>query len=447
MKQVLVGRKAEEAELDRVRHSGKLEFVAAYGRRRIGKTFLIRETFGNQFDFYMSGTANASLHEQLFNFHTAIGKCLTHDQMPKQPENWQVAFQQLEQLIANSKRKRKVIFMDELPWLDTPQSGFLCALEYFWNTFASTCKDIVLIVCGSAASWIINTLIHHRGGLYHRVTMRISLAPFYLDMVDTRLSAAQNINKLCFQPNGFLVDEFRDLYLYLYLSLFNKAARHQLIVEALGKKNKGLTRGELLDATGLPNAGSTTRLLKELEESGFIKKYNPFGKKQRNALYQLVDFYSLFYIRFIKDHRFTDDGGWAVGLDHPKQRAWSGYAFEQVCLAHVRQIKQALGIAGIQTQASSWANIDGAGPKTRLDLVIDRRDGVINLCEMKFSLKPFAVTKKYLEELTTKIDTFPEVTGTNKSLHLTMITTFGLVQNPYAQSIVQHNLAMDDLFV
>lgn len=475
MEQRLIGRKAEIAELERIQNSGKSEFVAVYGRRRVGKTFLIRETFANQFDFYLSGMANAPTAEQLFNFNTAIGKYRTFEEAVSPAENWKVAFQQLETLIEHSERKRKVIFLDELPWLDTAQSDFMRALEYFWNTYAIARKDVVLIVCGSAASWMVNKLIHHRGGLHNRVTLRIKLepftlaeceaffkskggafsryqliqlymvmggVPFYLEMVDIRLSAAQNINKLCFRPNGFLVDEFQDLY----RSLFSKAERHILIVEALSKKNKGLTRGELLNATGLPNAGSTTRLLDELEESGFIKKYAPFGKRQRQALYQLVDFYSLFYIRFIEGRRFADEDQWLVGLDSPQQRAWSDYAFEQVCLAHIKQIKQALSIGGVQTQTSSWINTSGDGPKSQIDLVIDRRDGVINLCEMKFASQNYTITKKYLDELQTKVATFREATKTTKSIYLTMITTFGLTDNVHASSIVQNSLVMDELF-
>jgi uncharacterized protein len=316
------------------------------------------------------------------------------------PNNWFAAFEQLELLVKKNKNQKKIIFLDELPWLDTAQSGFIPALDYFWNSFASARKDIILVVCGSAASWMINTLIHNKGGLHNRVTHRIRLEPFslseceeffkhrsgvfsryqiiqlymvmggipfYLDHVDVGMSAAQNINRLCFQPDGILAEEFSDLY----TSLFNKAEKHLTIIEALSKKAKGLTRKEITGLTKIPSAGSTTRILKELEESGFVRKYLSFGKREKGGLYQLIDFYSLFYIKFIRGNHALNENDWINGLGTPQQRAWSGYAFEQVCLAHLIQIKHALGISGIQTNISSWVNT-GKGSKRQIDLVIDR---------------------------------------------------------------------------
>lgn len=469
----IIGRKRELSILEKVKLSSKSEFVAVYGRRRIGKTFLIREAFQQDFTFYLTGVANISLQQQLSNFHRAMRKYYSNS-TDTIPDNWFSAFEQLEELITKSKHKKKVIFLDELPWLDTAQSGFIPALDYFWNSFASARKDVILIVCGSAASWMINTLIHNKGGLHNRVTHRIRLdpfslneceaffkhrggvfsryqlielymvmggIPFYLDYVDVGMSAVQNINKLCFQQDGILTEEFDDLY----TSLFNKAEKHLAIIEALAKKTKGLTRTEIIEVTKLPNAGSTTRILKELEESGFIRKYISFGKKEKGSLFQLSDFYSLFYIKFIRENHVLNENAWMNGLDTPQQRAWSGYAFEQVCLAHLPQIKEALGISGIQTNSSSWINT-GVGSKRQIDLVIDRKDGVINLCEMKFSIKPFTIDKKYATELQDKVAIFQGSTQTPKSTFLTMITTFGITRNTYSNSLVQNSLKMDDLF-
>jgi AAA+ ATPase superfamily predicted ATPase len=468
-----VGRKKELDILNKVKESIKSEFVAVYGRRRVGKTFLIREAFKQDFAFYLTGVANINMHQQLHNFYSAIRKYYPAGQFTP-TENWFAAFEQLEQLISNNNSPKKIIFLDELPWLDTAQSGFIPALDYFWNSFASARTDIILIVCGSAASWMINTLIHNKGGLHNRVTYRIRLEPFslsdceeyfkqraavfnryqiiqlymvmggipfYLDHVDIGMSATQNINKLCFQPDGILAEEFNDLY----TSLFNKAERHLGIIEALSKKTKGLTRIEIIELTKLPNAGSTTRILKELEESGFIRKYQSFGKKEKNSLYQLSDFYSLCYIKFIRGNHILNENSWIHGLNTPQQRAWSGYAFEQVCLAHLPQIKHALGISGVQTNSSSWINT-GKGKKRQIDLVIDRKDGVINVCEMKFSIKPFTIDKEYLMELQDKMETFREATRTPKALFLTMITTFGIVKTEYSIGLVQNSLKMDDLF-
>lgn len=470
---IFVGRKKELNILEKVKTSDKSEFIAVYGRRRVGKTFLIREAFQNEFAFYLTGVPNINLHQQLSNFNRALRKYEPGDSNT-QAESWFDAFEQLEKLLLKNKALKKIIFLDELPWLDTPQSGFIPALDYFWNSFASARKDIILVVCGSAASWMINKLIHNKGGLHNRVTYRIRLEPFllseceaffqrrsgvfsryqviqlymvmggipfYLDHVDVGMSATQNINKLCFQPDGILAEEFHDLY----TSLFNKAEKHLAIIEALSKKVKGLTRTEIIKLAKLPNAGSTTRILKELEESGFIRKYQSFGKKEKSSLYQLSDFYSLFYIKFIRGNHSLNENSWINGLDSPQQRAWSGYAFEQVCLAHLAQLKQALGISGVQSNSSSWVNT-GSGNKRQIDLVIDRRDGVINLCEMKFSIKPFSIDKNYHAELQDKIETFRAATQTTKALFLTMITTFGLTRNEYSNSLVQNSLTMDNLF-
>ncbi|MDP3557885.1 MAG: ATP-binding protein [Bacteroidota bacterium] len=469
---MLIGREKEIALLNEKFASPKSEFVALYGRRRIGKTYLIRNVFENKFTFKLTGLAQVNLQEQLTNFDMAM-----QDQYPKivreNPTNWMKAFQQIKQIIESSKQKKKIIFIDELPWFDTAHSGFIPALEHFWNSWASAKKDILLLVCGSAASWMINTLINNKGGLHNRITQKIKIEPFtlkecdellkhkkialdnyqlvqlymalggipfYWEAIEKGLSASQNINKICFEANGLLIGEFDNLF----KSLFTKAERHQAIISALAKKSKGLTREEISTGSMLANGGGLTRLLNELEESGFIRRYVPFGKKSRNSLYQLSDFFSLFHIKFIKDQKTFDKNHWLKLIDSPKHRAWSGYAFEQVCLAHVPQIKKALGIDGIKTETSSWKSVqakDGA----QIDLVIDRRDGVINLCEMKFSISPFIIDKKYDAELRNKIGAFKTETRTKKSLFLTMLTTFGLQVNTYSGN-VQNDLKMDVLF-
>ncbi|NWJ51189.1 MAG: ATP-binding protein [Bacteroidetes bacterium] len=466
----LIGRENELESLKKLSKSTKSEFVALYGRRRVGKTFLIREAFNGIFDFYVTGMANANMREQLANFNFALKKYDKSDQKKAQVVNWISAFMQLTEVLEASHSKKKIVFIDELPWFDTATSGFISALEYFWNSWASARKDILLIVCGSAASWMINKLIQNTGGLYNRITYRMKLEsftlyecelflksrgavfdryqiiqlymvfggiPFYFDQVDVSLSATQNIDKLCFNVNGLLTSEFD----VLYRSLFNNADKHISIIETLSKKAKGLTRDELIANANLPNAGSTTKILKELEESGFIRKYTSFGKKGKNSLYQLADFYSLFYLKFIKENSQLDENVWINGLDDPKHRAWSGYAFEQVCLAHIKQIKHALGISGVQTSTSSWV-----GNGAQIDLVIDRRDRVINICEMKFSINNFTINKKYAEELRNKISSFRESTDTRKATFLTMVTTFGLTQNEYSLSLVQNVLTMDMFF-
>lgn len=469
---MIIGREKEKEILNEKLASNKSEFIALYGRRRVGKTFLVRNVFERQFTLQLTGLAQATLPQQLSNFNVTI-----HDQHPnarrKKANDWMEAFQQIRQVIEKSKQKKKIIFIDELPWFDKTHSGFIPALEHFWNSWASGRKDILLLVCGSAASWMINKLINNKGGLHNRVTQKIKIEPFnlnecnellkqkkitldyyqlvqlymvlggipfYWDAVKKGLSATQNIDKLCFEPNGLLIGEFNNLF----KSLFAKAERHEAIVAALAKKSKGLTREEISIGSKLANGGGLTRLLNELEESGFIRRYIPFGKKSRNSLYQLSDFFSLFHIKFIKDQKIVDKNHWLKLVDSPKHRAWSGYSFEQVCLAHVPQIKKALGIGGIETETSAWKSVqvkNGA----QIDLVIDRRDGVVNLCEMKFSISPFIIDKKYDAELRNKTGAFKTETQTKKSIFLTLLTTFGLQVNTYSGN-VQNDLKMDILF-
>jgi hypothetical protein len=469
----LIGRRKELSVLKSLSASNKSEFVAVYGRRRVGKTFLIRTAFNQLFTFQVTALGNASLSQQLTNFHVALQKN-SPETGNAPPSDWLTAFQRLTAYLEKSDDSRKTVFFDELPWFDTHGSGFVQALEHFWNSWASARNDIILIVCGSAASWMINKLINNRGGLHNRVTYRLKIVPFtlgecemllqsrnvftnryqiiqlymvlggvpfYWDEVVPGKSAFQNINDICFQENGLLRGEFHNLF----RSLFNNYQKHENIINALARKAKGLTRDEIIELTGLPNAGSTTRLLTELEISGFIRKYVPFGKKQRKSLYQFVDFYSLFYLRFLKDSNFIDQDNWMTHIDSPKYRAWSGYAFEQVCLCHLPQIKHALGISGVQTSVSSWRS-SSKDHGAQIDLVIDRRDQVINLCEMKFSVNPFNIDKKYTEGLQNKIRVFKQETGTRKSVFLTMITTFGLQPNSSAAGIVQNDLQMNVLF-
>jgi uncharacterized protein len=265
--------------------------------------------------------------------------------------------------------------------------------------------------------------------------------PFYLNTIDLTKSAAQNINDLCFKSRGRLRYEFEKLY----ASLFKKADKHIAVVEALAQQSMGIERQALLKAAKLPDGGNTTLILRELEESGFINKYNTFGKNKNKPLYQLTDFYSLFYLKFIKNNSFYDDDFWINGLDKPNIRAWSGYAFEQICLLHLPQLKKALGISSVQTESSAWLGSDGI-QKAQVDLVIDRRDHVINLCEMKFSIKPFTIDKTYSEELQRKMGIFKDSTKTNKAVWLTFITTYGLNQNAYAQTLVHTSLDMNVLF-
>ena len=465
---MLIGRFEEIEILNRKYDSDKSEFVALYGRRRIGKTYLIRSLFKDKFTFHFTGMANVSLKSQLTNFNNTL-----QDQHPnpdlKKAESWIDAFRQLRSIIEKSRRPKKVIFLDELPWLDTMNSNFIPALEHFWNGFASQRSDVLLIVCGSAASWMIQKLINNKGGLHNRITQKIRIDPFslkdcalllehkhiqlepyqlvqlymvlggipyYWDAIEKGKSAAQNIDTLCFGKTGLLANEFENLF----KSLFNKSERHELIIQLLSKKNKGLTRDEICTLGNFTNGGSLTRLLNELEESGFIKRYHPYGKKTKNSLYQLVDFYSLFYLKWIKGQKAKEQNFWTNVLDNAQYKAWSGYTFELICLTHIKEIKLALGISGMNTEESAWrgsTNENGA----QIDLIIDRKDGIIHLCEMKFAKEPFQVDKKYDLELKNKIQVFKSETKTKKTIFLTFVTPFGIKSNVYSNN-VQNSLTL-----
>ena len=468
----IIGRKEEQYLLNQYIESGKPEFVVVFGRRRVGKTFLIREYFNKQFTFYFTGVEGVEKQQLLENFNTALKK-YGKRQYPL-VGSWFKAFEQLIHLLEKSKTKgRKVIFIDELPWLDTPRSNFIRALEYFWNSWASANPDIMLIVCGSATSWMINKLINSRGGLHNRVTRQISIEPFtlkecedflnqhqivfnryqiiacymimggipyYLEQLNKSLGLPQNIDNLFFKENSILRKEFTKLY----ASLFQYSDRYVKIVEALGQKRKGLTREEIIDASGFTDGGTLSKMLEELEQCNFIRSYNAYEKKSKERLYQLIDFYSLFYLNFVKNAKRNDKHYWTGLVGNAKHRAWSGYAFEQVCMQHSEQIRKKLGISGVVTFSASWRS-KKSEPAAEIDLLIDRNDQIINLCEMKYSENEFIIDKKQDENLRNKKSAFISETKTRKAVHITMVTTYGVKRNEYWGNI-QSEVTMNDLF-
>lgn len=474
--QGLIGRNEELKALGAYIASDQSEFVAVYGRRRVGKTFLIRKVVDDKFAFFLTGVHNASKAEQLTNFAIAFQKVSKRERLTI-PKNWILAFYELSCYLETLPEGPKVIFIDELPWLDTAKSGFVAALENFWNSWAVLRSDIKLIVCGSATSWMINNLIRNRGGLHNRLTHHLVLEPFtlkeceayfkaygfsysrrqiaecymvmggipyYMSMMDRSKSLAQNIDLLFFAPNAPLKNEFDDLY----RALFKNAMPHIDVVTALATKGRGLTRQEILEVTGIVDNGAFSIVLDELEHCGFIRLYNPFDnmrlpsdKRQKSrTIYQLTDFYTLFYFNFVRNNRYQDEHFWASSLNSSMHNTWCGLSFERLCLSHLKQIKQSLGIAGVQTLACSWRS---AG--TQIDLLIDRKDDTVNICEMKYSKDEFEITKDYEAKLQKKLELFTTETSTRKSLILTLITTYGVKQNVHS-GIVQSEVLLDDLF-
>jgi len=472
----IVGRESEKSLLLRIERSGEPELVAVYGRRRVGKTYLIRNAFQKQMAFEMSGVHNATLAQQLENFSIALSKS-TGNLSLAQPAKWTEAFNMLiKYLTPLIKKKRRVIFIDEFPWLSTPRSGFMQAFESFWNTWASLQKNLIVVICGSAAAWMIQKVINNRGGLHNRVTRRIRLLPFtlteteaflkerkvnldkyqvlqlymvmggipqYLKEVQTGESAIQAIDRACFTKDGLLHNEFSNLF----LSLFSEATYHMDIVKALAKKGVGLTRTGIIEACKLSSGGGITQILEELTESGFITPYIPFDRTAKDSIYQLTDEYSRFYVKFIEGRRFSGPGTWSSFSTGTSWKSWSGAAFESICMKHILQLKKALGIESVHTETSMWryrAKKDGQG--AQIDLLIDRKDQCINICEMKFSIGPYEISKRYAAELDNKLSVFRSSSKTRKTLFLTMVTTHGVKNLEKFPGLIQNEITMDALF-
>jgi AAA+ ATPase superfamily predicted ATPase len=471
----IIGRRNEQRSLNERYDSGQPEFVAVYGRRRVGKTYLISETFRGRIDFYATGVLGGKPRRQIETFTASVAEAARRGIAPA--GDWFAAFgylrEYIQELIARMQGERILLFLDELPWFDTQKSEFVPALDYFWNSFASKHPEVMLIVCGSATSWMSKHILNNTGGLHNRVTHRIPLrpfslsecrdffeskgfvmsphqlietymvfggVPFYLNQFSRSKSHAQNINDICFKDGGALKDEFN----VLYASLFRKAGRHTAVVKALASKNKGLTRDEVAKLSKINKGGTLSSILNELELSGFIRAYKPFGKKQRGRLYQLIDPFSLFYLNFMDGSGPADESFWIHTLATASRNAWSGYAFEQVCLWHTAEIKDALGISGMASDVSGWRS-ERESPGMQVDLVLDRSDGVINLCEMKYSMDEYVINKKYSTELRNRRAAFIRETKTRKAVHLTFVTVYGLLGNEYAQD-VQSEVTADMLF-
>lgn len=465
----ITGRKAEIEVLRKALQSPEAALVAVYGRRRVGKTYLIQKVYASHLIFEFCGITNISRAKQLKNFNQTLN---TGKKKLPLPKDWLDAFQQLKHVLDRyTSRKKKVIFIDEFPWFDTRRSDFLPAFEHFWNSYAVKRNDLVLVICGSAASYMVKHVIKSRGGLHNRITHKLRLLPFslleteqllnrkrvkltrydivqlymalggvpyYLNKVEPGDSVASTLDKLCFSMNGFLCNEFEAIF----KSLFDNSDHHENIVRILAKVRKGLTRTILLKKTKIPSGGTLTKTLNELEESGFIEKYMPY-KGVKNAIYRLTDEYSLFYLKFIEPNRQSKNRGlWLKLCNKASYKSWAGFSFESLCLKHVEQIKTALQIAGIYSIEGSWTDKDNV----QIDLLIDRDDNVINICELKYYDDVFVINKRYANQLEKKLTVFKQKTSTTKNIFLTFITSKGLKFNKYRTALVQNELTLEDLF-
>lgn len=472
----LIGRELEKQLLQTALNSGAPELVALFGRRRVGKTFLVRQYLKQYITFEFVGTRDANLSEQLNNFQKALGKAAGNPKLYQTPQNWSDAFDQLTHYLTPGLAKRKsVVFLDEFPWLSSHKSGFLQAFDHWWNSWGNTQVNLVVIICGSAASWMIQNIVNNKGGLHNRITRKIRLLPFtlqetekflkarqiildryqilqlymimggiphYLKEVKKGESSAQSIDRICFTKDGLLESEFNNLY----HSLFDDATRHLAVVRALAGNNSGLTRNEIIAKAGLSSGGTITGLLDELIESGFVMAWQPYDKKIKDSIYKLADEFTHFYLKFMERNRSFGTGIWQSYSTSQSWKSWSGVAFERVCLKHIQKLKIALGIGAVQTEESVWRLIPTNGKGAQIDLLIDRRDFVINICEMKYSESEFVLTKAYAAELENKRNVFRQHTGVKKSLFLTLITTFNVKKNEHSVRLIQNSLTMDVLF-
>lgn len=467
----LIGRDPEKSILEQALRSRRAELIAVFGRRRVGKTYLVQHVYKNDFIFEFSGILHGTLKQQLDNFHLTLAR---KKRKTKKPANWLEAFSQLIEYIEFlSLKKKKVIFMDEFPWLDTRKSGFLAAFDNFWNSYAVKNKNLVVVICGSAASYMIQKIINNKGGLHNRITQKIRLLPFtlketelflnynnvkftcydilqlymamggipyYLGKVSPGESVPQNIDRLCFTKDGTLRSEFNNIF----NSLFEVPYNHEALIRILAAVRKGLTRNEMLKKMKTQTGGGITKTLMELEESGFIEKYEPY-QGTKDSLFRLADEYSLFYLKFIENSKPARSGVWQSLFTTPSYKAWSGFCFESVCHKHIEQIKEGLKIAGIKSEYGSWFDKKSKNG-AQIDLLIDRADNVINICEVKFYNSKFTIDKKYANEIANKIAAFSAGTKSKKNIRITFISTYGLIANKYSKQYIQNELTMDDLF-
>ncbi len=470
----IIGREREKDILSKCLESKRPEFLVVYGRRRVGKTYLIREFFNKKFSFYTTGIPDVKTRNQLKAFNESLA--YYGDDTNTIPKDWFEAFRRLRKMLESENVYRdascgkKVVFIDEAPWMDTARSDFKSAFDYFWNSWGSSQEDLLLIVCGSATSWIISNILNDKGGFHNRITRQISITPFnlgeckrfyndngikynrdqmiesymifggipyYLNLLDSRLSLTQNVDSLIFDEKGDLHYEYDQLF----KSLFKKPNNHVKIIETIGDQKRGLQRSDLVTKSGVPDGEGLTRALRELEQCGFIRQYKNITTAQKGRLYQVIDPFVLFCLYF----RRGKTQSWKSFIKSPEYYAWRGNAFETVCLEHIPQIKAALGISGIESTDYSWKSKkkkDGA----QIDLLIDRRDDVINLCEMKCTDKAYEVTADYRKKLINKVTSFVEEAHPRKSVHVTLITSNGFKRNEYSD-VIQNDVGPDSLFL
>jgi len=481
----IIGRDEEQKMLKEVLTSSEAEFVAIYGRRRVGKTHLIREYFSDKGVYFeLTGQKDGKLHDQLENFIQKFSEKFYKRLQLKAPRSWKEAFKLMTEEIEKSPKSKKfILFLDELPWLASKKTNLMQSLDYFWNSYWSKHKNLIVIACGSAASWMIDKLVNAKGGLYNRLTKIILLRPYnlketlgflrskgitlnqyqvldlymafggiphYLKLARKGYSVTQIINESCFQNQGLLYQEFDRLF----ASLFENPKVHEALVRAIASQQNGISRNKLIEVTGIPSGGRLNQWLTELEASNFIQSYVPLGKKKKDHYYRVIDEYTFFYLKWIEPLKKSGHGGgknyWKTQIKSPKVLSWKGYAFESVCFKHLDQIRASLDLDSIHSQVGSWRFLPEKGKKdsgAQIDLIFDREDGVVTLCEIKYSDKIFVMDKSFSKNLAKKMNIFEQHCPTDKQIFFCIITTRGSKQTVWSEEIVQNEISLEGLFL
>lgn len=482
----IIGRESELMQLKRFYHSKKAELLAIYGRRRIGKTFLIQSKFAKEdcVFFHNTGLKNGSLRAQIENFTRVMGKTFYEGAELRLKNTWLDVFDQLTVTINKIDKKKKVVlFFDELPWMATTRSQLIQALDHYWNRYWSTDPRIKFIVCGSSASWILDKIVNNTGGLYNRLTYQIELKPFslnesqaflasngiklthdqvlqlymvmggvplYLDQIRKGLSAAQNIDEICFTKQGMLFNEYHKLF----ASLFK---RHEIMEELVGiiaKYQYGILQTDLMRLSSKSVGGRLTKRLKELENAGFIESFISYQHKERGIYYRIIDEYTLFYLKWIQSvihsvkRHDKEKGYWLSKQKSPAWENWAGYSFENICYKHMSEIRKALKIDP-EAEVGSWRYVPRAGTQktgAQINLLFDRNDDVITICEIKYTSRPYVINKQQAQILLNKVNVFKEQIHSHKQIFIVLISAHGLKQTMYSEELITGLITLMDLF-
>lgn len=470
----IIGREQEikklSAAVDRVRP----EFIALYGRRRVGKTFLINQMFRNQFAFKMTGVIEGTLKDQFTAFVDAMNDY--GFDVPEQPKDWMQAFIMLKNALKKkvNNGEQCIVFIDELPAMDAEGSNVAGAVGYFWNSWASQYDNFVFIICGSATSWMITNVIDSKGGLHDRITVEMPIHPFtlketeqyleyqnflwnrqmvlqaymifggipyYLSLLDKEESLVQNVDRLFFSQDIQMRREFRRLFNTLY----KNPEKYIDIIKALNKSRKGLTREEIASELKCSNNGHLGKQLEDLVCCDLIRKNIVREKeiKRKDAIYQLCDFFSLFYLTFI-ERAEVEQQYWSHHINTPEVNSWMGLTYERICMAHIQQIKHSLHLDTISTLSYSWRSKTST-PAAQIDIIIERADKIINICEVKYCQGEYNLDKDEYERINKRKNAFIQETGLRHVPWLTMITTEGVARGKYSE-MIQTQVTLDDLF-